>query len=337
MSSKCYKSMGLSLLTHGILIACLLLVVSRAPESPSNSPLRAGEIVLAVASGNSQTDYLKESDASPNTSAASSIAEIVDSTPPEIPKSQPKQIDLPGIAVVESTIDATRMATTNSHSVPGGQHELTENELKMMEADRKLIESRQPAGPATSISVFGSGQLTGRKFVFLIDRSQSMGDQGLGVLKQARMELTAAINKLEEHHHFQIVAYNDRTATIDRRQLLPATDGNKQLVPDFLENLVAFGGTNHQNGLFAAMAFDADVIVMLTDGGLPELHDGNLKTIRNAVGNSTQIHTFQFGRGPLQQSDNFMKRLADQNSGTWQYIDLQPLTTPAESNAAKKP
>ncbi len=342
MSSQCYKSMGLSLLTHGILIACLmLLIVSRATESPSNLPLRAGQIVLAVAADNSQVVYLKESEASPSISTDSSIAEIVDAAPPEIPNPQLTPINLAGIAAVDSAIDATQMATRNSHSVPGRPYELTENDLKMMAADRRLIESRQPAGPATSISVFGSGQLIGRKFVFVMDRSKSMGDQGLGVLKQARTELTAAINSLEKHHHFQIVAYNDRTAIIDRRQLLPATDGNKRLVPDFLQNLVAFGGTNHQNGLFAAIALRPDVIVLLTDGGLPGLHDGNLNSIRNAVGSRTQIHTFQFGRGPLQQSDTFMKRLAEQNSGTWQYIDVQQSTTPAshstESNAAKKP
>ena len=48
--------------------------------------------------------------------------------------------------------------------------------------------------------------MTGRRFVFILDRSQSMGGQGLGVLSQAQNELSEAISRLQENH--QLLIYN---------------------------------------------------------------------------------------------------------------------------------
>ena len=149
-----------------------------------------------------------------------------------------------------------------------------------------------------------------------------MGEQGLGVLKQARTELANAINGLKPNHEFQIVVYHNSTATISKRQLLTAEQQNKNLVPGFLNNLVAFGGTNHQNGLYAALAFQPDVVVMMTDGGSPELHAGHLEALTRAAGR-TQIHTIQFGSGPQPHDRHFLMNLAGMNSGTYRYVDVR--------------
>ncbi len=318
-----WRPMVLSLITHAVLMACLLWLISNAARSDSRTQLRTGQIVLASADQTSHVKFLEESNTVVDTSVPAGLAEISESSPPAIPDSNIQPIELPGASAADSPLDPAEMAASDTNSAAIKPYELTTEDLKMIEADRKSIESQRPAGPATSIRVFGSGNLTGRKFVFLIDRSRSMGDQGLGVLKKARTELVAAIDELENHHEFQIVAYHDRTATIARRELLPATDENKRLVPDYMANLVAYGGTNHQNGIYAALAFNPDVIVMLSDGGLPELHEGHLDAIRKSVGGRTQIHTFQFGSGPLQREGDFLKQLAEQNSGTWRYINVR--------------
>jgi len=149
-----------------------------------------------------------------------------------------------------------------------------------------------------------------------------MGEQGLGVLRQARNELVRAIGQLEDHHQFQIIVYNNSTAAIGNRQLLNATAENKGRVAEFLDNIAAYAGTNHQNGIYAALVFDPDVVVVITDGGSPELHDGQISAIaRSARG--TQIHTLQFGIGEALQYQSFLRSLAESTAGTYRYIDVQ--------------
>ena len=191
----------------------------------------------------------------------------------------------------------------------------------MLAAESAAFEARRPKGPATSLSVFGSGQMTGRKFVFVIDRSKSMGSQGLNVLTAAASELGAAINSLEDHHQFQIVAYHHIPITIGPRQLLNATEDHKGEVANFIANLAAFGGTEHEGALFTALSMNPDVVVLLTDGGLPVLNESQLMRIRRAA-DGAQIHCIQFGSGPSQSSNTFMRQLAGQNVGSYRYIDV---------------
>ena len=90
---------------------------------------------------------------------------------------------------------------------------------------------------------------------------------------------------------------------------------------DFIDNLAAFGGTEHEGALITALSMDPDVVVLLTDGGLPWLNESQLRRISRAAG-GTQIHCVQFGSGPPQNRNNFMQELARQNSGTFRYVDV---------------
>ena len=144
----------------------------------------------------------------------------------------------------------------------------------------------------------------------------------LGVLKRAVKELSTAINQLEDYHQFQIVAYNDRTITMSRREMLPASEFNKKQAPEFINGLIAFGGTSHDYGLYAALAFHPDVVVLMTDAGFPELNGGHLNEMKIMSRGKVQIHTIQFGSGPFQVDDNFMKQLALQSQGSFRYIDV---------------
>ncbi|MGI9519476.1 MAG: VWA domain-containing protein, partial [Pirellulaceae bacterium] len=198
---------------------------------------------------------------------------------------------------------------------------LTPEQQKMLAAESAAIEARRPRGPPTSLSVFGSGQMTGRKFVFVMDRSKSMGAQGLNVINAAASELGAAISSLEDHHQFQIVAYHHMPLTIGPRELLNATEDHKGEVAEFITNLAAFGGTEHEGALFMALSMNPDVVVLLTDGGLPSLNESQLTRIRRAA-DGAQIHCIQFGSGPSQNSNTFMQKLAVQNVGSYRYIDV---------------
>jgi hypothetical protein len=141
------------------------------------------------------------------------------------------------------------------------------------------------------------------------------------VLDRANAELQSALAQLTPDHQFQVIAYHHETTMIDQRSLLAASDSNRQKVSDFIQNLAAFGGTEHEGGLIAALALKPDIIVLLTDGGLPEMNAAQLATVRRMSGKNTQIHCIQFGQGPAPLS-TFMTTLAEENRGTYRYIDV---------------
>ncbi|MCH2183617.1 MAG: VWA domain-containing protein [Mariniblastus sp.] len=317
-----WRSFGLSLLFHTLLFLFLLVLIDRLPGDHAGDDLRRGRLVLAIANVDQTTDYLTEEEISDGDkseqpdAAASSASEAAAPTieMPEIP-------NLPGAAVVE-TLDVTDMANVPKNSVPPGEFTLSKEDLEMIAKEQRELKAQQPKGPPATIQVFGSGELKGQRFVFVIDRSKSMGSQGLGVLKRAVKELSSAINQLEDYHQFQIVAYHDRTITMSRRAMLPASEFNKQQAPEFIDGLIAFGGTSHDYGLYSALAFHPDIVVLMTDAGPPELNGGHLSEIKTMCRGHVQIHTIQFGRGPLQVTDNFMKQLSLQSRGSFRYIDV---------------
>ena len=170
------------------------------------------------------------------------------------------------------------------------RYELTKADLETIAKDRAHFASLKPKGKATTINLFEGGGMSGRRFAFVIDRSHSMGGDGLGVLDEARQELSAAIDGLELNHEFQIIAYHNQTTMITSRKLLVANDQNKRLVKDFFEGLGAFGSTNHFYGLIAGLDLQPDVLVFMTDGGSPPLSPNKLERVKKMAGRRTEIH-----------------------------------------------
>ena len=317
-----WRSFALSLAFHLLIFVSIgLLWTTRSIGGGDEVPRRV-EIVLAP--GEENQEYLEQSDIEPTPEAgeqATDPSELLpnsDSPPLDtsalLGEAAPLDIPLPGFNSTElARPDARPRAALETH--------LTPEQLKMLAAEQAAFEAKKPKGPPTTLHVFGSGDLTGRKFVFVIDRSKSMGGQGLNVLPAASTELTTAINSLESFHQFQIVAYHHQNLTISRRALLNATADSKAEVGAFINNLAAFGGTEHESALITALSMAPDVVVLMTDGGLPELNESQLRRINRAA-NGTQIHCIQFGQGPQQNLNGFMRTLAAQNTGTFRYIDV---------------
>ena len=325
-SKRSSASLLMSLLLHGTLLAIALLCFAFYPATKADEPTRRGSIVLTSVDDSQKEEFLTEEDFDEQLDetlqemavAAAAASPSADTAPAmDLPTIE----SLPGPPPVDPTPDATEMANESHTNAATHQFELTEAELQELARLRRKHRARQPKGDPISVNVFDGTEMTGRRFVFILDRSQSMGGQGLGVLSQAQKELTAAISKLEENHEFQIVAYHSRTVTISKRQLLSGNEENKALVKPFLERLAAFGGTEHNYGIVAGLAFRPDSVVLLTDGGYPGLSATELKDIRRRAGKA-EFHCIQFGMGPSQESANFMTRLAGQGNGTYRYIDV---------------
>ncbi len=324
-----WRSIGLSLLIHVMVLVTIGLLWTSRTVGGGDEQARRVEIVLATS--DQEPEYLERADMEPveasgDNAAASAIEMLPASDTPPIDTSQmlddvaPLDLPVPGL-------DSTAMARPDSRPGSPRNMQLTPEQQEMLAAERAAFEARRPKGPATSLSVFGSGELTGRKFVFVIDRSKSMGGQGLNVLAAAADELGGAVESLKEYHQFQIVAYHHQTLSISRRALLNATEDAKSQVTEFINNLAAFGGTAHEAALVTALAMNPDVVVLLTDGGLPELNAAQLRRIKRAAG-GTQVHCVQFGFGPQQDLNTFMRNLAAQNSGTYRYVDVSQWNDP---------
>lgn len=325
------SSFLISVVTH-VFIAILLISFGAFTVTKGTSDvLRPGGIVLTQANSDSETEYLTETDVAkldniPTDSVDATSAQSAAAMPaPEL--DTPEPLDLPGIAPPRIEMDANSMTEVPTFAAEAVQYELTEADRKQLAKDRAFFEAQRPKGEPTKVSIFGGGDVEGRKFVFVIDRSHSMGGEGLGVLNRARTELIAAIDGLKDNHEFQIVAYHGSTIVISERKMLPATEDNKQRVAPFFENVGAFGATNHFYGLLVGLGFEPDVLMFMTDGGSPDLTPGEIKRVKKMADGKTQIHCIEFGSGGLQQTTSFMKKIAQQNQGSYRYINVNTWRT----------
>lgn len=187
--------------------------------------------------------------------------------------------------------------------------------------ERERLRPRLPTTASTQLSLFGSSPATGRSFVFLIDRSKSMGANGLDAIDASQRELRRALAALNAEHTFQVIVYNFKTQFLEQRTLLPATDENKSKADAFLTQFGGFGATEHDMAIHSALRLSPEVIFVLTDGGDPFLSESQLAGIRQRAAGRTSIYCVQFGIGPNPPENPFLRKLADQNGGSYRYVD----------------
>lgn len=177
----------------------------------------------------------------------------------------------------------------------------------------------------------GLGQTTffdilakGDRFVYVLDRSGSMYDHG--AIRVAKEELVASLSALEPTQQFQVLFYNQSFVELstsgDRPQMQWATDINRTLARQFISGVQPDGGTDHLPALKKALRYQPDHLFFLTDADQPMLSARELNEIKTLNGGRTKIHCVEFGKGPEISSDNFLKKLARENGGTYRYRDV---------------
>ncbi len=186
-------------------------------------------------------------------------------------------------------------------------------------------------GDEATTMVFGvSG--SGSRFVYVFDRSDSMNGHGGRPLRVAKSELIRSLKTLTERQQFQIIFYNDQAKPFQISgqplQLLAAEKTNLILAERYVNSVAAFGGTEHDVALKLALRMSPDVIFFLTDARIPRLSGNELNVIRRRAEQSgTTIHAIEFGPEPGAPEDSFLRDLASQNNGQYQYIDVRRLGT----------
>lgn len=325
----------MSLMLHLALAVLLALVLPQALRPAPQERDRQVGIVLAHQGDRDHSEYTEQEDAEDddtNRATASDSAtdsDTADSLPQQALSTVPDpstllipDIELPGSTVPQGMgTDLLVPKLTPSRSgrkpiLPGLDDELIYAEESARRAARATL------GPATRVSVFGSAPAVGHCFVFAIDRSKSMGGDGLNALSAARAELMRALAHLTEKHRFQIIAYHHSCVYFNTTQPVTATEENKKKIPGFIDNLAAFGGTDHEMALRASLPLEPDAVFLLNDGGDPHLNEIQLKNIRELARGLATIHTVQFGFGPQGESENFMVKLARDNGGSYTYVDM---------------
>ncbi|MCI0359727.1 MAG: VWA domain-containing protein [Planctomycetaceae bacterium] len=196
------------------------------------------------------------------------------------------------------------------------------DEAAILADDASQHRPGRPTGPKATIHIFDSPPVAGHSFVFVIDRSASMGAGGLGAIGAAAKELAAQLTSLSADQRVQVVAYNQSSVYFTGRELIPATDENKQKLVKYIGELADYGQTEHERGLVAALRLKPDVIFLLTDGGDPHLRPGQINFLAEQAGGETSIHCVHFGTGTEDAipADHFLRRLAAETGGSYAFI-----------------
>ena len=178
-------------------------------------------------------------------------------------------------------------------------------------------------GGKVRTSMFGlSGE--GYKFVYVFDRSGSMGGDGNASLKAVKAELLSSLKNLDTVHQFQIIFYNERPVLFNPSgtpgKLAFATERNKEAAERFLNSIEALGGTDHEAALRMAASMKPDVIFFLTDGDEPQLTTQQMAKIERWLG-GIRINIIEFGPGQPPEKESFLKMLARRVGGEYVYVD----------------
>jgi len=180
-----------------------------------------------------------------------------------------------------------------------------------------------PEGRART-SMFGVSGL-GYKFVYVLDRSASMGGAGQVALRAVKAELRKSLDKLDTVHQFQIIFYNEKPSIFNPSgiagRLAFADRANKDRAVRFIDAIVADGNTRHDEALKLAIRLRPDVIFFLTDGDDPKLSRRELDQIQR-LANGITINAIEFGPGPQPEEKSFLATLAEESGGQYAFVDL---------------
>lgn len=314
------------------LAACLTGVLVWLQQPPPSRGIVEGgrqvEVILARADAQDRTDYFQEAAAhaeeadaivTEKTASASAALDFL----PAATESPPNSTALPQLAEAPGVLPSRDEGLFVLGSGKPGRVKVLPgiDDAAILAEDAARRKPSGPTGPAAQMSLFGSGQARGRSFVFVIDRSQSMGSDGLGVLSAAAKELAISLKSLTEQQSFQIVAYNQQPAYLGSRRLLPASEDNKLKLIQYVGELVAYGATEHYFALSSALQLKPDVVFFLTDGEDPLLTRSQIAELGNR--GRTTIHCIQFGTSAdAPPEDHFMRHLAEQTRGSYVYVHV---------------
>jgi hypothetical protein len=291
-----------------MLLAMAALLLNGGPRGASDQPLRSAGIVLKRVSDDGELYEGEEDLAADSQTVDTELAteSLLDALPDE--SAAPDVSDaLPSLPTLGAgTFADGGLPNAGDFTIGGGGRP-------------------QVSGGKTQVTVFGVHGY-GSKFVFVFDRSVSMDGPPLAA---AKAQLVAGLTSLEEIHQFQIIFFNHRLRMFDitdgQRRIAFANERNKDLAAQFVQGIVADGGTDRYAALHHAIRLEPDVIFFLTDADDPMPASEMVQIQRQNRRVGASINTIEFGRGSATGRRNFLVRLAEQSDGQYGYVDTNRL------------
>ncbi|MDR3109370.1 MAG: VWA domain-containing protein [Planctomycetaceae bacterium] len=177
-------------------------------------------------------------------------------------------------------------------------------------------------GSYSTVTFYGEG--TGNRFVFVIDMSGSMSENGGRPFLAAKRQLISAIDSLKDTNEFNIIFYNDTDLQLFSSPQR-STDANKAAAKRFINARIPGGGTKHSQPLYKAIAMKPDVVFFLTDGDAhSDLRPADVESLTRYNGRSktsAQINTIRFGDN--EDGGGFMRKLSAENDGQYRFVNVR--------------
>lgn len=165
----------------------------------------------------------------------------------------------------------------------------------------------------------------GKSFVFVVDASSSMRRPSHGpertMFNKVKLEILASIRRMTEEQKFYIVFFSDRFLAMPATSLVAATEESQAHYLRWMSEVPAGGQTDPEGAIQLALQLRPDVIYFLSDG---EFKYGLVKRIAAMNRAGVTIHTVCFGG--TEDRNVSLRQIAEQNSGTYQFVPLPPPT-----------
>lgn len=184
-------------------------------------------------------------------------------------------------------------------------------------------ERRPPSPGGGRVGIFGL-EADGDRFVYVFDRSASMGEPAGRPLAEAKRELLASIDSLGDSRQFHVIFYNERPMVFapagERGRPVFADAEHVRQVRRFVDSITADGGTRHHEAIAAAIRLAPDAIFVLTDADdRDDLTEDEFRRLSRSLGRS-RCMVVQFGGGEERRSPR-LARLAAESGGTYKVVD----------------
>ncbi|AQT69506.1 marine proteobacterial sortase target protein [Anaerohalosphaera lusitana] len=160
-------------------------------------------------------------------------------------------------------------------------------------------------------SFFGL-EVSGTKFVYVVDRSGSMRGEPLNM---AKTELRRSISELEEFAEFFVIFYSGSHIAMPGGELVEATEENKEDCYDWLESITGSGSTDPTSAMELALSLNPDAVWLLSDGQFNSSMSDHITRYNKQRG--VVINTIAF----LNRSgEAILKQIANKNDGKYRFV-----------------
>ena len=168
--------------------------------------------------------------------------------------------------------------------------------------------------PEEGVSFFGT-KSKGARFVFVIDKSGSMGDKKK--FTKAKLELIKTLRALPKNSRFMIYFFDEGSEQMPVNNMMAAVPGNISWAEDWVKSVGIGGGTDPRQALKSGFSLKPDTLWLLTDGEFDN-ESAVLAQIRSAnPKDRVRINTLAImDRG----GERVLKQIARENDGTYRFV-----------------